>query len=374
MEIKPGTTLKDRFEFRRYLASGGFGQVWEGYDRDLQRAVAIKRLLRNSFGAINKEELLEEARRVAALNHPNIVVVHDVSEFGDEVFIIMEFLPGGSLHDRLRNLSKDARWISATDGIRLIRDMLRGLEAAHGCEGGAIIHRDLKPQNILFDRNDTPKIVDFGLAAVGVVSPLPTADRAISFEHAGTWGYKSPEQLKGLKLDQRSDLFNVGLIAYLAFAGMHPFIDERLLFDYREMVLQPYRQIRTIEKNTLPHELGAFILNLLEREPTKRFSSATQALSEFENVETAFRELLEARCLKHLDAVIAGEPSPEAFDSNDLATGISLLKQSRQNAKAKLLYEKGGLDLSQLSEVIQSRVNEDYATCCRRLEKEGTPA
>ncbi len=374
MEIKPGTTVKDRFEFRRYVASGGFGQVWEGYDRELMRPVAIKRLLRDTFGAVNKEELLEEARRVAALTHPNIVIVHDVGESDGEVFIIMEFLPGGSLHDRLRNLSKEGRWVSASDGVRLIRDMLRGLEAAHGCDGGAIIHRDLKPQNILFDRNDTPKIVDFGLAAVGEVHPLPTAERAISFEHPGTWGYKSPEQLKGLKLDPRTDLFNVGLIAYLAFTAIHPFIDERLLFDYREMVLQPYRQIRSIQKNTLPPDLGAFILHLLESEPAKRFSSATQALSEFENVETAFMELLEARCLKHHDALIAGEPSEEVFDSNDLATGISLLKQSRENAKAKLLYEKGGLDLSQLSEVMQSRVNEDYATCCRRLEKEGTPA
>ena len=124
----------------------------------------------------------------------------------------MELLPGGSLQDRLREHCKNARWISAADGLRLIRDVLRGLEAAHSFEGGAIIHRDLKPQNILFDRGGNAKIVDFGLAAVGEVGALASADRAISFEHEGTWGYKSPEQLKGLKLDRRSDLFNVGLL------------------------------------------------------------------------------------------------------------------------------------------------------------------
>jgi serine/threonine protein kinase len=184
-------------------------------------------------------------------------------------------------------------------------------------------------------------------------------------------GYKSPEQLTGIKLDARTDLFNVGLIAYLAFSAIHPFTDERFLFTHREMVLEPYRTKPPITRNTVPPDLGAFVLRLLECEPTKRFDSATQALSEFENVETAFRDLLQDRCLRLHDALVSGA-APEAIDSNDLATGISLLKQSGFYAQAKLLYEKGGLDLSQLSPAARSRVNEDYAFCGRRLEKEET--
>lgn len=369
MEIRPGTILGTRFEVRRDLGVGGFGQVWEGFDLDLKRPVAIKRLLRNAPSAVNKTEILVEARRVAALNHPNIVVIHDVTEFCDDAFIIMELLVGGSLHGRLRRLSQSGRWISSSESFRLVQQLLKGLEAAHGCEGGAIIHRDLKPDNMLFDRNDTLKIVDFGLAAVGEVGPLPSADRKLFMaEHSGTWGYKSPEQLKGLKLDPRSDLFNVGLVAYLAFAAIHPFIDERLLFDYREMVVEPYRQTQAITSGALPTELGAFILRLLEVDPDKRFDSATQALSEFESVESAFRELLQERCLKLHDVLVSGGV-PEAIDSNDLASGISILKQAGFYPQAKLLYEKGGLDLSQLSAAVRSRVNEDYATCGRRVEK-----
>jgi len=373
MEVRFGTILGKRFEVRKDLGVGGFGQVWEGYDLELKRPVAIKRLLRNTPFAPNKDEILEEARRVAALNHPNIVVIHDVSEFDDDAFIIMELLVGGSLHNRLRRLSQSGRWISSSESLRLVQQTLKGLEAAHGCEGGSIIHRDLKPDNLIFDRNDTLKIADFGLAAVGEVSPLPTGDRKFSFEHLGTWGYKSPEQLKGLKLDPRSDLFNVGLVAYLVFAASHPFIDERLLFDYREMVIEPYRQTPAITKSALPDELGVFIHRLLEVDPANRFDSATQALSEFENVESAFRDLLQGRCLKLHDALVSGEPT-EAIDSNDLATGISLLKQAAFFPQAKLLYEKGGLDISQLSPASRSRVNEDYATCKRRLEKQEATA
>lgn len=369
MEIKPGTILGERFEFRQHLASGGFGQVWEGFDGELKRPIAMKRLLRDTFGKINKSEVIEEAQRVAALNHPNVVALYDVREFDDEVFIIMEFLPGGSLHDRLRNLSRSGRWFSASDGFRLLREILAGLEAAHGSDGGAIIHRDLKPQNILFDRSDTAKIVDFGLAAVGEVNALPSWDRRLFGEHEGTPGYKSPEQLTGLKLDPRTDLFNVGLIAYLVFSAIHPFTDERFLFTHREMVLEPYRPTPPIARNTVPPDLGTFVLRLLESEPAKRFDSATQALSEFENVETAFKDLLQERCVRLHDALISGA-APETVDSNDLAAGISLLKQAGFYAQAKLLYEKGGLDLSQLSTAVRNRVNQDYATCGRRLGKE----
>lgn len=265
-------------------------------------------------------------------------------------------------------MCRGCRWISASDGFRLIRDILAALEAVHGSDGGAIIHRDLKPQNILFDRNDIAKIVDFGLAAVGEVNPLATFDRKLLGEHEGTLGYKSPEQLRGLKLDPRTDLFNVGLIAYLVFSAIHPFSDERFLFTQREMVLEPYRPTPPLTRNTIPPDLGTFVLRLLESEASNRFDTATQALSEFENIETVFRDILQDRCLRLHDALVSGA-ALDAIDSADLAAGISLLKQAGFYPQVKLLYENGGLDLSQLSPAARGRVNEAYATCVRRLEK-----
>jgi serine/threonine-protein kinase len=315
---------------------------------------------------------VEEAQRVAALNHPNIVSIFDVLDVSDEVFIVMEYLSGGSLHGRLRNLSRGNQWISASESLRLIHELLDGLEAAHGCTSGAIIHRDLKPQNILFDRIGTTKIVDFGQAAVGEVSPLKPLVAGMSVEHEGTMGYKSPEQLQGQKLDPRTDLFNVGLIAYLLFGANHPFTDGRFLFTQKEMILKPYRKIPALNHQSLPEELEAFVLRLLENEPAKRLDTATQALSEFENVENVFKEQIQERCIRLHDALMAGEPPPEAIDSNDLAFAIYLLKQNSFYSQAKLLYEKGGLDLSRLCPSEFRRVNEAYAFCGRRLENEVT--
>lgn len=397
MVITPGTLVDNRFEFQKDLGTGGYGQVWQGFDRKLQRPVAIKRLLQDAFRPATKAQvladILDEARRIAAVNHKNIVVVHDVCETADEAFIIMELLSGGSLHTRLRDLSKKSSWISASEAFSLLRGVLEGLEAAHGCEYGAIIHRDLKPQNILFDKNDIPKLVDFGLAVLDHIDPLPTAERAISFDHAGTLGYKSPEQLAGLKLDPRSDLFNAGMVAYLLFGALHPFADERFLFTHREMVLEPYRKIPHLNRQPLPPELEPYILRLLDSNPAKRFDSATQALSEFDSVETAYRDLLQDRCLRLERALRVREAlasgasrekiesiaAPESIDSitaqdpidvNDLATGISLLKVAGFYSQAKLIYEKGGLDISQLSGAARRRVNEDYDFCGRRAQTE----
>ncbi|HOC54134.1 MAG TPA: serine/threonine-protein kinase [Verrucomicrobiota bacterium] len=369
MEFKPGIKIENRFEIRQHIEAGGYGQVWEGFDLELKRPIAIKRLLRTHLGKVDKSDIVQEAQRIAAVNHPNIVAVYDVLESADEVLIVMEYLPGGSLHSRLRALSRKSAWISAPDALRLIRDVLCGLEAAHTCEGGPVIHRDLKPQNILFDRNETAKIVDFGQAVVGEVNPLPTWERKAFGEHEGTLGYKSPEQLQGQKLDPRTDLFNVGMVGYLMFAAIHPFTDERFLFTQREMVLEPYRRLPVINRQPLPKELELFVIRLLETEPPKRFDSATQALSEFEHVEKAFKDLLQDRCLHHYDALVAGQPSPEVLNSLELAAGLAILKQNRFFVQAKLLYEKGGLELSHISEATKKRVNEDYALCCRRLEE-----
>lgn len=372
MNLTPGTKIGTRFEIRQHIGSGGYGQVWECLDLELKRPVAIKRLLRNSLGPVDKTEIVEEAQRIAAINHPNIVSVFDVFDAKDEVLIVMEYLPGGSLHDRLRGTSLKGLWISASETIRLIRELLCGLEAAHGCADGAIIHRDLKPQNILFDRNDTTKIVDFGQAAIGEVSPITKGPFVFSGEHEGTLGYKSPEQLQGNKLDPRTDLFNVGLIAYLLFGATHPFTDQRFLFTHKEMILKPYRKIPALNHQPLPKELEIFILRLLENDPAKRLDTATQALSEFENVENAFKEQLQERCIALHDALVAGETPSGAIDSNDLAFAIYLLKQNSFYSQAKLLYEKGGLDLSRLSQSEVRRVNEAYAFCGRRLDNEVT--
>jgi serine/threonine-protein kinase len=280
----------------------------------------------------------------------------------------MEFLQGGTLHDYLREMCRAGGWVSAIESVRLLRGILLGLNEAHTCERGPIIHKDLKPLNILFDKSRQPKIADFGLAAIGSVQQIQTANPG-KWEHEGTMGYKSPEQLIGAQMDQRSDLFNVGLIAYLLFAAAHPFIDQRFLFEYKEMVIEPYRNLPAVSAENLPAEVGEFIASLLAVNPADRFKSTAEALSELEHVEGRFQDLMLQRSLDFLKAILAGNPS-EAPTAEELAESILLCKRKGLHEEGALLYERSGTDFSELSEDAKARLEEDYRVCKRRMEQE----
>ena len=211
-EIKIGVVINNRFEVVNYVGGGGFGQVWEGFDKQLKRKVAIKRILSTTPNIDKiKKEAVSEARKIAPLSVPHIVSVFDVLEYENEILIVMEYMVGGSLQDRLRTLSKQGKWVAFPEAFKILKEILLGLQAAHASDMGPIIHRDLKPLNILFDSSGRLKIADFGLAAIGRVSEIATVNPG-KWEHPGTFGYKSPEQLRGAELDPKSDLFNVGLI------------------------------------------------------------------------------------------------------------------------------------------------------------------
>src|SRR6266508_1965508 len=191
-QFQSGITIREQFAVRAMVGEGGFGQVWWGLDRKLLRDIAIKRISR--FGNLKKDQLLEEAMFIASVQHPNVVIVYDAFEHDGEVLVIMEYLSRGTLQDYLRDLCLHGQWIEPSEAFRLIRGMLSGLDATHNAQFGAIIHKDLKPSNILLDRRGQPKIVDFGIASLGMVEEIKTAHPG-RWEHEGTYGYQSPEQM-----------------------------------------------------------------------------------------------------------------------------------------------------------------------------------
>lgn len=365
IEMREGTVIQDRFEVRDYIGGGGFGTVWLAFDRELEREVAIKRLTSSSIlKPVDRDDVISEARKIASLSHPNIVAVFAVLECEGELLIFMEFLQGGTLHNYLRELSRSGKWICATESVRLIKGILLGLHAAHTCERGPIIHKDLKPLNILFDRTRQPKIADFGLAVIGAVPEIQTAHPG-QWAHEGTFGYMSPEQLRGAQMDQRSDLFNVGLIAYLLFAAVHPFTDNRFLFEYKEMVMEPYRALPAVSARNLPSEVGEFVATMLAVDPVHRFRDTAEALSELELVEGRFQELMMKRSLGFLEAIEMGSPL-DPPSSEELAESILLCKRGGLYEQGTLLYEKSGTDFSELPEDGKARLEEDYRVCKRR--------
>ena len=197
------------------------GEVYRARDARLNRDVAIK-VLPAAF-ARDPERLRrfqQEAQAIAALNHPNILAIHDFGEHGGSPYLVTEFLEGETLRERLGAMP-------LRKAIESAEQIARGLSAAHD---KGIVHRDLKPENIFITRDGRVKILDFGLAKLA--RPESTADAATLASQTepgvmlGTVGYMSPEQVKGQNADQRSDLFSLGAILYEILSGNRAFHGE----------------------------------------------------------------------------------------------------------------------------------------------------
>jgi hypothetical protein len=242
------------------------GAVYLGEDPELTRQVAIK-FPRNSADApLDLGLFLREARLAARMDHPNVCVVHDIGEDEDGLFVVMAYVEGGSLADRLRTEPRYADW---RDAVRLITQASQGLAAIH--EQG-IIHRDLKPGNILLDKGSKPKIADFGLAyqqdATG-----DSSDRVI----VGTPAYMAPEQLDCRlgSVSERTDIYSLSVVLYQLTTGQLPFLDRKQDHLLYKIVNETPVAPRAVRPD-LPPELEAVILRGMARNPADRFASATE--------------------------------------------------------------------------------------------------
>src|SRR5579862_2023180 len=221
MSLTPGTKLGP-YEIIAPVGAGGMGEVYRARDTRLGRDVALKILPESFARDLDRLRRFEqEARAVAALNHPNILAIHDIGEQAGSPFLVSELLEGESLRAAL-----DRGPLPQRKTLEYGVQIAHGLAAAH--EKG-IVHRDLKPENIFVTRDGRIKILDFGLAkltqpesASGQQTNLPTATGAAGTEPGvvlGTLGYMSPEQVKGKPADQRSDIFSFGAILHEMLSG-----------------------------------------------------------------------------------------------------------------------------------------------------------
>jgi hypothetical protein len=210
-----------RYEIKSRIGGGGMGTLYLARDTNptTDRLVALKLLNANLEHADLRGRFEREARSLAALSHPNIVVIHDSGEYAGAPFIVMEYVRGESLAEKIRRRSP----LSLGQKVRLMAELCDGLAHAHAA---GIIHRDIKPANLMVDQHGRLKILDFGIARADdgrhtqLAAPLTRLHMAI-----GTPGYMSPEQIEGLEVDHRTDLFSAGTVCYElltyreAFAG-----------------------------------------------------------------------------------------------------------------------------------------------------------
>ncbi|HLN98345.1 MAG TPA: serine/threonine-protein kinase, partial [Pyrinomonadaceae bacterium] len=221
MALNSGTRLAS-YEIDSLIGPGGMGEVYLAKDLRLGRKVAIK-ILREEF-ASDPDRLRrfeQEARSASALNHPNIITIYDIGEFGSTRYIAMEFVEGKTL----RHLMREGQ-ISTKRMLQLATQIAEGLAKAHAA---GIVHRDLKPENLMISEDGFIKILDFGLAKL-VAQSFDGASEAATLTKVtrqgtvvGTIAYMSPEQACGDVIDHRSDQFSLGLILYEMATGKHPF-------------------------------------------------------------------------------------------------------------------------------------------------------
>lgn len=263
---KPGClgTLA-QYEVVDVVGRGGMGLVLRAYDTKLNRVVAIKVMAPElAANPMAVKRFLREARAAAAVSHDHVVTIHAIEENSRPPFIVMEFIDGQSLQEKIDRTCG----LELKETLRIGMQIARGLAAAH--EQG-LIHRDIKPANILLENGiERVKLTDFGLArAVDDVSVTQTG------QIAGTPQFMSPEQAQGHTLDARSDLFSLGSVLYTMCAGHPPFRAETAVAMLRRVTDDDPRSICEVNPE-IPDWLEAIIFKLLEKEPDERFQSAEE--------------------------------------------------------------------------------------------------
>ena len=267
-DLRPGGVVFGKYAIDSVLGEGGYGRVFLARDRILQRPVVIKELQARWRGnASVVRTFLREAQIAGRLNHPNIVGVLEVERHGEDHYIVMEHMPGGSLEERLQGGA-----LPPNEAARVTRSVLLALEAAHA---QGVVHRDVKPANILLGAHGEVKLTDFGIAQMSADDPQRTISGLTTHgPAAGTLQYMSPEQARGRPLDARSDLYAVGALLYRMLTG-RPHIDLSGLdeFSARAAVAE------AAPPPSPPGALGAVATKALAREPAERYQGAREFLA-----------------------------------------------------------------------------------------------
>jgi eukaryotic-like serine/threonine-protein kinase len=268
--LEPGMVLAQRYEIVEILGQGGMGAVYKATDRELNRAVAIKVIrpdLARDQGIVDrfKQELLLAHQ----VTHRNVIRIYDLSEADGMKFITMEYVEG----ENLLTLLHEKKKFSAEESVEIMQQVCRALEAAHIV---GVIHRDLKPQNIMRDKTGRILVMDFGLART-----LEGDGMTQSGALVGTMEYMSPEQALGKPLDQRSDIFALGLIFYEMLTGQMPFKADSTIASLIRRTQEPVAPLSEHDAS-IPRSVSSIVQKCLERDLELRYKTAAELLADLE--------------------------------------------------------------------------------------------
>lgn len=318
--------LISHYKLLKKLGAGGMGEVHVAEDIDLKRKVALKFLSPLiASDAANRARFIREARAAAALSHPNVVTIFEVAESESRAFIAMEYVEGETLRDLIHRGN-----LSFLDKMNLAIQLCDGLQAAHR---SGLVHRDIKSSNVVVDKTQRARILDFGLAKQVGDTEITKADTTM-----GTVSYMSPEQTKGSNIDQRSDIFSLGVVFYELFTGKLPFERSNVTGTIYAIINDPPPPLSRFVKD-VPVELQRILDRALAKKTTERYQDVGQM-----GVD--------------LRAVIGQKTPAASFDS------ISLVEKRRTTTLAVLYLRNLG---SEQDEFLSYGITEDLIIDLTRI-------
>jgi serine/threonine protein kinase/tetratricopeptide (TPR) repeat protein len=272
-ELTTGSTFAGRYQVIEELGHGGMGRVYKVFDTDIKEKIALK-LLRPeiALGRETIERFSNELKLARKISHRNVCRMFDLGKAEGTTFITMEFVAGEDLKRLIRKMGQ----LGAGRAVSIAKQVCEGLMEAHHL---GVVHRDLKPQNIMVDEDGNAQIMDFGIARSMQGKGITGAGVMI-----GTPEYMSPEQVEGKEIDQRSDIYSLGIVLYEMLTGRVPFEGDTSFtigVKHKSEIPRDPRQINT----QIPQDLARLVLKCLEKDKAKRYQSAAELRADLERVE-----------------------------------------------------------------------------------------
>ena len=275
--LAAGTSF-GHYEIVKQIGAGGMGEVYLARDTKLDRKVAVK-ILNEKFAAheSNLQRFVQEAKAASALNHPNILVIHEIGKSENSNYIVSEYIEGETLRDNFKQSPS-----KLSEVLEISIQIANALTAAHAAN---IVHRDIKPENIMLRPDGFVKILDFGLAklveqkAVGFEASTVKQNQTAKGVIMGTVNYMSPEQAKGEKVDARTDIFSFGVVLYEMIAGRTPFAGDSMSETFANLINAEPPPLARFSSNT-PDELSRIVAKTLRKKRDERYQTMKDLLSD----------------------------------------------------------------------------------------------